>query len=77
MKDFEEFLKKSIEEKNQFNSVNCISIDTDGRMIIDKLKDEGLIKNVRYMSMCTVGFNLIYDGLHYFEVKVVYCKNNK
>lgn len=46
MKDFEEFLKKSIEEKNQFNSVNCIPIDTDGRMIIDKLKDEGLIKNV-------------------------------
>lgn len=68
MKDFEEFLKKSIEEKNQFNSVNCIPIDTDGRMIIDKLKDEGLIKNVRYMSMCTVGFDLIYDGLHYFEV---------
>lgn len=68
MKDFEEFLKKSIEEKNQFNSVNCIPIDTDGRMIIDKLKDEGLIKNVRYMNMCTVGFDLTYDGLHYFEV---------
>ena len=68
MKDFEEFLKKSIEEKNQFNSVNCIPIDTDGRMIIDKLKDEGLIKNVRYMSMCNVGFDFNYDGLHYFEV---------
>ena len=37
MKDFEEFLKKAIEKKNQLNSVNCIPIDKDGRMIIDKL----------------------------------------
>ncbi len=68
MKDFEEFLKKAIEEKNQLNSVNCIPIDKDGRMIIDKLKDEGLIKNVRYMNMYAVGFDLTYDGLHYFDV---------
>lgn len=42
MKDFEEFLKKAIEKKNQLNSVNCIPIDKDGRMIIDKLKMKDL-----------------------------------
>lgn len=67
MKEFEALLKDAIENKNEFNSVNCLPIEFKDRMLIDKLKNTGLIENVRYIGMSAVGFDLTYDGLHYFD----------
>ena len=67
MKEFEVFLKDAIEKKNEFNSVNVLPIQPNDRAIIDKLKNDGLIKNVRYIGMGAVGFDFTYDGLHYFD----------
>lgn len=39
------------------------------RMIIKKLESLGLIENVSYMGINFVGFDLTYDGLHYFDSK--------
>lgn len=67
MKKLETFLNKAIEQKNEFNSVNFLSISSEDSVIIDKLKNEGLIDNIRYIGMQAVGFDLTYDGLHYFD----------
>lgn len=67
MKEFEIFLKDAIEKKNEHNSVNFIPIKPNDRAIIDKLKNEGLIENIRYIGMSAVGFDITYDGLHYFD----------
>ena len=48
MKEFEAFLAKAIKQKSDFGSVNFLPISYDDRAIIDKLKKEGLIDNVRY-----------------------------
>ena len=50
MKEFEALLKDAIENKNGFNSVNCLPIEFKDRMLIDKLKNTGLIENVRYAA---------------------------
>lgn len=39
------------------------------RMLIKKLEDLGLIENVSYIGINYVGFDLTYDGLHYFDEK--------
>lgn len=39
------------------------------RMIIKKLESLGLIENITYMGINYVGFDLTYDGLHYFDGK--------
>ena len=67
MKEFEAFLAKAIKQKSDFGSVNFLPITYDDRAIIDKLKKEGLIDNVRYIGMQAVGFDLTYDGLHHFD----------
>lgn len=67
MKEFETFLAKAIDQKNDFVSVNFLPISYNDRAIIDKLKKEGLIDNVRYIGMQAIGFDLTYDGLHYFN----------
>lgn len=67
MKEFEIFLKNAIRQKNEFNSVNVLPIQSNDRTIIDKLKNDGLIENIRYIGMNAVGFDLTYDGLHYFD----------
>lgn len=63
MKEFEAFLAKAIEQKSDFGSVNFLPISYDDRAIIDKLKKEGLIDNIRYvllpevmMRSCTAPF---------------------
>ena len=61
------FSRQSNRTKNDFGSVNFLPISYDDRAIIDKLKKEGLIDNVRYIGMQAVGFDLTYDGLHYFD----------
>ena len=43
MKEFEAFLAKAIEHKDEFGSVNFLHISYDDRAIIDKLKKEGFI----------------------------------
>ena len=50
MKEFEAFLAKAIKQKSDFGSVNFLPISYDDRAIIDKLKKEGLIDNVRYIG---------------------------
>lgn len=67
MKEFEVFLKDAIEKKNEYNSVNAIPLEPNERVIIDKLKKEGLIENIRYIGMCAVGFDITYEGLDYFD----------
>ncbi len=67
MKEFEIFLQNAIEKSKGHNSVNFIPIEPNDRAIIDKLKNEGLIENVRYIGMRAVGFDFTYDGLHYFD----------
>lgn len=67
MKEFEVFLKNAIEKKNEHNSVNFMLIEPNDRAIIDKLKNDGLIENIRYIGMGAVGFDITYDGLHYFD----------
>ena len=67
VKEFEIFLKNAIRQKNEFNSVNVLPIQSNDRAIIDKLKNDGLIENIRYIGMNAVGFDLTYDGLHYFD----------
>ena len=67
MKEFEAFLAKAIEHKDEFGSVNFLPISYDDRAIIDKLKKEEFIDNVRYIGMQAIGFDLTYDGLHYFD----------
>ena len=67
MKEFEIFLKNAIGQKNEFNSVNVLPIQPNDRAIIDKLKNDGLIENIRFIGMGTVGFDLTYDGIHYFD----------
>ena len=67
MKEYEDLLKRSIELKNAQNSVNCMEIGPNERQIIEKLRDEHYITNVRFIGMRAVGFDLTYDGLHYFD----------
>ena len=67
MKEFEAFLAKAIEHKDEFGLVNFLPISYDDRAIIDKLKKEEFIDNVRYIGMQAIGFDLTYDGLHYFD----------
>ena len=67
MKEFENFLKNAIGQKNEYNSVNVLPIQPNDKAIIDKLKNEGLIENVRYIGISDIGFDLTYDGLHYFD----------
>lgn len=67
MKKFETFLANAIKQKNEFDSVNFLPIGPEDRSIIDKLKSEHLIGNIRYIGMQAVGFDLTYDGLHYFD----------
>lgn len=67
MTDFEVFLKKAREQKSDNNSINFLPINSEDRTIIEKLKKDGLINNVRYIGMKAVGFDLTYEGLHYFD----------
>ena len=67
MKEFDAFLAKAIEHKDEFGSVNFLPISYYDRAIIDKLKKEGFIDNVQYIGMQAIGFDLTYDGLHYFD----------
>lgn len=69
MRDFELFLKKALEQKNSNGFVNYVEIARGEEMIIEKLKDEGLIKNIRHFGRNTVGFDLTYEGSHYFDEK--------
>ncbi len=69
MKTFEEFLQEAISKANEYGRVNLMGIGNEDRVIITKLQDEGLIENVSFISMIGVGFDLTYDGLHYFDVE--------
>lgn len=67
MTDFEVFLRKAREQKTDNSSINFLPINSEDRAIIEKLEKDGLIKNARYIGMKAVGFDLTYDGLHYFD----------
>mgnify|MGYP004551491873 CR=1 FL=1 len=67
MEEYEIYLKKALEQKNEFGSVNILPLDPNDRMIVDVLKRKGLITNIRYITMKGVGFDFTYEGLHYFD----------
>lgn len=67
MTDFEVFLRKEREQKTDNSSINLLPINSEDRAIIEKLEKDDLIKNVRYIGMKAGGFDLTYDGLHYFD----------
>lgn len=67
MEEYEVFLKRALELKDRHNSVNCMQIVPNDRLTLEKLKQERLICNFRSIGMNNVGFDLTYDGLHYFE----------
>ena len=68
MKDYERFLKKIIPKARKDDlSVLMYEYEQGERVLIEKLRDEGLIKSVRFMGMKYVGFDFTYDGYHYFD----------
>lgn len=67
MEEYEVFLKRALELKDRHNSVNCMQIVPNDLLTLEKLKQEGLISDFRRIGMNNVGFNLTYDGLHYFD----------
>ena len=74
MKDYEKFLKRCIEtvdQKDPYHRVSQYELKGDDQAIIEKLKSLGCISNVTYMVMNMgtkyVGFDITYDGLHYFD----------
>lgn len=74
LEDYEIFLKTALEfvdRESDYPRVNFYEIKNGERPIIDKLKYEGLITNVTYMAMNHVGFDITYEGLHYFGKKKI------
>lgn len=72
LKDYEQFLATVIGRIDLSSDILRIfqyEMKSGERMIIKKLEDLGLIENVTYMGINYVGFDLTYDGLHYFDVK--------
>lgn len=72
LKDYEQFLAtviSGIDLSSDNLRIFQYEMKSGERTIIKKLKDLGLIEKVTYMGMKYVGFDLTYDGLHYFEVK--------
>lgn len=72
LKDYEQFLATIIGRIDLSSDILRIfqyEMKSGERMIIKKLEDLGLIENVTYMGINYVGFDLTYDGLHYFDVK--------
>jgi len=67
MEEYEVFLKNALELKDEHNCVNSMRIAPNDILTLEKLKQEGLISNFRKIGMNNVGFDLTYDGLHYFE----------
>ena len=68
MKDYERFLKKIIPKARKDDlSVLMYEYEQGERVLIEKLRDEGLIKSVRFMGRKYVGFDFTYDGYHYFD----------
>ena len=73
MKDYEKFLKKcvdSVDKDDPYHRILQYEMKGEDRMIIKKLEDIGLISNVTYMGMRYVGFDITYDGLHYFDREI-------
>lgn len=68
MKDYEKLLKKLIAkaDKNTYY-VMFYKYDKGERPLIEKLKNENLIKNVSFHGRDAVGVDLTYEGYHYFE----------
>lgn len=70
MKEYEKFLKKCIEsldKNNPYHRIFQYEMKGDDRAIIEKLKNLGYIANVTYMGIKHVGFDITYDGIHYFD----------
>lgn len=70
MKDYEKFLKTCVESVDKDDpNYRIVQYEMKGedRMIIKKLEGMGLISNVIYMGIKYVGFDITYDGLHYFD----------
>ena len=72
MQNYEEFLRavlNSVDRESAHPCINFYELKNGDRLIIEKLKSEGLIKNVRFPGGDHVGFDITYEGLHYFDLK--------
>lgn len=68
MKDYEVLLKKLIEKADKDTYyVTFYRYDKGERPLIEKLKNEKLIKNVSFHGRDAVSVDLTYEGYHYFE----------
>lgn len=72
MKEYEKFLQKCIEAVDQqdpYHRIFQYELQGNDRAIIEKLETLGCITNITYMGMKYVGFDITYDGMHYFDEK--------
>lgn len=72
MKEYEKFLKRCIEtvdQKDPYHRIFQYELQGNDRAIIEKLETLGCITNITYMGMKYVGFDITYDGMHYFDEK--------
>lgn len=70
MKEYEKFLKgciETVDQKGPNHRIFQYELQGNDRAIIEKLKTLGCITNVTYMGLKYVGFDITYDGMHYFD----------
>lgn len=73
LKNYEQFLAtviRGIDLSSDNLRVFQYEMKDGERTIIKKLESLGLIEHVSYMGINFVGFDLTYDGLHYFDSKL-------
>lgn len=70
MKDYEILLKKLISKANKDDwNILLYTIEASERPLFGKLEKDGYIKNVNFRGQKYVGFDLTYEGMHYFDKK--------
>lgn len=77
MKDYEILLKKLIGKADKDTYyVMYYKYEKGERPIIEKLKEEKLIKNISFIGRDAVGVDLTYEGYHYFDEKNEFVSEN-
>lgn len=60
-------LHKNVHTAGGIPAINIIKLTNDERITISKLQNLGYITNLRAIGFDSMGCDLTYDGLHYFE----------
>lgn len=71
MKDYEELLKQIVDAYNKDGKTSfpLYMMKSNERMLFKKLETDGLIDKVRYIGRDGIGFDVTYEGIHYFDDK--------